>query len=175
MDHRQARAIYQVLIEECAAPADDFSVDSFIFNHRDGSQVEEYRFMGNLGFGGKFWQRRMAVSCYPEDTTPEREASMERANARLAVLHRLQIAYTERIRAAGLDRTVHGKTADGREIVRYDRAGKWYLESPIDARVAIALADAVRLATDGSAYLDRPGGLQFDAQVQRLNAEMHPW
>jgi hypothetical protein len=46
----------------------------------------EYRFMGALGFGGKFWQQSMTVTCYPEDETPERRAIIERANAALADL-----------------------------------------------------------------------------------------
>ena len=63
------------------------------------------------------------------------------------------------------DRTVHGRTADGYEIVRYDRAGKWYLEG-IGSRRPISLSAAVRGAIDGVAYLGRPGGRTFDARAR---------
>lgn len=48
----------------------------------------EYRFMGSLGFGGKVWSNRgrLYVTCYPEDRTPERQAAIDWANARLATL-----------------------------------------------------------------------------------------
>lgn len=64
------------------------------------------------------------------------------------------------------DRTVHGLTDRGAEIVRYDRAGRWYVEwrgvrSPIDVR------QAARLARKGEAYLGRPGGGRFDKLVRR--------
>ena len=43
----------------------------------------EWRFQGNLGFGGKLWFEREGwrVSCYPEDETPRRCEAIEKANA----------------------------------------------------------------------------------------------
>lgn len=65
------------------------------------------------------------------------------------------------------DRTVHGKTADGGEIVRYDRAGKWYVEWPTN-RYQVSLREAARLASmpGASAFLGRSGGLRFDAAMR---------
>lgn len=51
----------------------------------------EYRFMGDLGFGGKFRNNGNRdntpyVDCYPENETPERLKMIEAANKRLAEL-----------------------------------------------------------------------------------------
>jgi hypothetical protein len=49
----------------------------------------EWRFQGCLGFGGKFWIRcydpahSLKVSCYPEDMTPVRKASIDETNKQL--------------------------------------------------------------------------------------------
>lgn len=63
------------------------------------------------------------------------------------------------------DRTVHAKTVRGTEVVRYDRAGKWFVEGVDGWRHRVSLADAVRLATqpDAEVFLGRPGGGRFDA------------
>jgi len=66
------------------------------------------------------------------------------------------------------DRTIHGMTPNGEQIVRYDRAGKWY-RAGNGVIQQIRLAEAVRLATlpGGAAYLGLPGGGSFDAAVRR--------
>jgi hypothetical protein len=69
------------------------------------------------------------------------------------------------------DRTIHATTPDGGMIVRYERAGKWYVEWPADRMIprrAISLREAVRLATQRGAYvyLGQPGGRAFDAKVK---------
>jgi hypothetical protein len=68
------------------------------------------------------------------------------------------------------DRVIHGRTPYGEEIVRYDRAGKWYVEKPGVARRQVSLVQAVRHATKpGSVvYLGRPGGRTFDSRVQQM-------
>ncbi len=55
---------------------------------RGSGDVREWRFMGNLGFGGKVtWDgRRCWVSCYPEHMTPEREQLIRNANRELKEL-----------------------------------------------------------------------------------------
>lgn len=66
------------------------------------------------------------------------------------------------------DRTVHGLMKDGSAIVRYDRAGKWFIEG-YDQRAPITIGEAVELATERGAqvFLGRPGGKSFDARVRR--------
>jgi len=49
-------------------------------------RTREYRFIGSLGFGGKFWDNngRFYVSCYQEDETEPRRQAIEKANSKLA-------------------------------------------------------------------------------------------
>lgn len=87
----QANAIYDVLVEECGAPLDDDSRVMFgVYLAGGGAFPFEFRFQGDLGFGGKFRATadacRWRVDCYPEDRTPERDEMVRRANARLAEL-----------------------------------------------------------------------------------------
>lgn len=69
------------------------------------------------------------------------------------------------------DRRAHGTTADGGEIVRYDRAGKWYVEYPDgQPRRAVSVGSAALLATRPGAEVRRgvPGGGRFDALIKRM-------
>jgi hypothetical protein len=69
------------------------------------------------------------------------------------------------------DRTVHGRTHGGNEIVRYDRAGKWYVEGA-NIRKRVSLSEAAKLAAVGEFYPRLPGGQAFDARVRKLRSEM---
>jgi len=68
------------------------------------------------------------------------------------------------------DRTIHGQSIDGWKIVRYDRAGKWYLEREGDYRQRVKLDDAARLAAWAHFYPGLPGGQAFDARVRRIRS-----
>lgn len=92
----QALDIRQILVEE-AGYSENSRHDYFVQairtdDRRDARKVcREYRFMGALGFGGKFrnngnQNNTPHVDCYPEHETPERLAMIERANARIARL-----------------------------------------------------------------------------------------
>jgi hypothetical protein len=85
ISEQAARSICRILKEECGAT--DFMLDWFIPRLREES-ITEYRFQGNLGFGGKFWNAngRWYVTCYSEDETPERQEMIRKANERLADL-----------------------------------------------------------------------------------------
>jgi len=65
------------------------------------------------------------------------------------------------------DRTVHGHNATGDPIVRYDRAGKWYLEPEGGKRRRLSLHEAARMAALGTVRLGQPGGTMFDAAVRQ--------
>jgi hypothetical protein len=87
-------AIVTILTEECGARFD--ASDSYAFGFYIGkSEHIEWRFMGALGFGGKFRHDGYHndgipyVDCYQEDGTAERRAMMERANQRLKALFAL--------------------------------------------------------------------------------------
>jgi len=71
------------------------------------------------------------------------------------------------------DRRIHARTPGGVEIVRYDRAGKWYAElrTPMGdwERRLLTVGEAVELATeiDTRVYLRVPGGDTFDRLILR--------
>lgn len=76
------------------------------------------------------------------------------------------------------DRTVHAET-DAIEVVRYDRAGKWYLE-PRDKRLPrqhVKIADAVKYAVwaaaneGGRINFGVSGGSTFDSMIHDAVAE----
>lgn len=75
------------------------------------------------------------------------------------------------------DRTLHAALGS-RELVRYDRSGKWYVETfttlgaRIGAReprtVAAAASEAIYMSSQGGqVFLGRPGGARFDALVRK--------
>lgn len=80
----QANTVYDLLIEHAGASPD--GRDDFIFLQTD-QHVDEYRFGGALGFGGKFWNHRgrWYVTAYPEavKVRPELRGVIEAANAAL--------------------------------------------------------------------------------------------
>lgn len=65
------------------------------------------------------------------------------------------------------DRTVHARLRDGTEIVRYDRAGKWFVESPDGSRERVTVREAARRASVSGAtiYVGRAGGGRFDSAL----------
>jgi hypothetical protein len=76
------------------------------------------------------------------------------------------------------DRTVHARGCTGLEVVRYERAGKWYLEASSHNRVSVTLAVAAERAADlskdgGEVFLGLPGGSRFDIIVRR-HLRLHP-
>lgn len=70
------------------------------------------------------------------------------------------------------DRTVHAHH-DELEVVRYDRAGKWWLERAAEAgtvRQTVTLTQAARTAVEleragGTVSAGLPGGAAFDRKV----------
>lgn len=85
MNKNKANAIYCILVQECGAL--EKQRDHFVYCQTT-EEVIEWRFCGNLGFGGKFWRNsgRLYVNCYREDETPEIQKMIEAANKRLALL-----------------------------------------------------------------------------------------
>jgi hypothetical protein len=70
------------------------------------------------------------------------------------------------------DRTVHASGESG-ELVRYDRAGKWYFEPKVGKRTLLTLSEAVDKARflwfsdEGTVHFDRPGGGALDSKIRR--------
>ena len=79
MDVKQFNKVYDILVE--MGGASESMRSSFIQNHLDEQfPCYEWRFMGKLGYGGKYRSRKNAVDCYSEDETPERMKLIEQIN-----------------------------------------------------------------------------------------------
>ncbi len=99
LTHAQADAIWDVLVEHAGAdgtePEGRYSARThFVFAQTD-RHVEEYRFGGALGPGGKFWRYAGAwyVTAYPEDiqARPERQQIIDDTNRVLAALNKQEV------------------------------------------------------------------------------------
>ena len=75
--------VYDILVAQGGARETDRA--EFLHHHRAGG-YPEWRFIGYLGFGGKYLMEQNKVTCYPEDNTPERQALIDQINAQLAGL-----------------------------------------------------------------------------------------
>ena len=88
----QAEAVWATLVAACGADAE--KQDYFVrlaqeYEAKSGIELE-YRFGGNLGFGGKVYlEDPPRVSCYPEDETSEMSRMIQNANKLLSILVRL--------------------------------------------------------------------------------------
>jgi hypothetical protein len=87
MSNDTANRIYDVLVTTCGARED--AREYFTRWFTDSRNSREFRFIGNLGFGGKFWNNNNSfyVNCYPEDETEDLKAIIYNANAELAVIY----------------------------------------------------------------------------------------
>ena len=96
--HQIANAIYDILVDHAEASAREYDRNDFV-RHATSGRMTEWRFQGNLGFGGKFkcsgglWY----VDCYQEDMDPYRKQTIEFTNRDLADLK----ARSERKTACG--------------------------------------------------------------------------
>lgn len=85
-----ANQVYDILVKFCGAG--EYMRDSFVAMETT-ELIYEWRFGGDLGFGGKFWNcnGRLYVNCYPEDLNPERQKMIDEANEQLSKLGKLKI------------------------------------------------------------------------------------
>lgn len=83
-----ASAIYDILKEECHAR--EIHRADFIQDQAGDDPAREWRFIGSLGFGGKFRRvnGKWYVDCYREDENQLRMRAIDLANARLLLLQR---------------------------------------------------------------------------------------
>jgi hypothetical protein len=86
-----ANAVYDILVRLASAP--ERMRENFL-RVQESTDCREYRFMGSLGFGGKFWKESWRVSCYPEDETPDRAATIRACNAALQDLRDRSVSFT---------------------------------------------------------------------------------
>lgn len=87
-----ARQVYAILVRLAGASNDEHTRDYFVFHQTRERPPTEWRFMGDLGFGGKLYRngfnpdQPLYVTCYPEDETPERKKTIEKTNRALREL-----------------------------------------------------------------------------------------
>lgn len=78
-----ANRIFDILVKECrASRASREQFNIYMIGRPTTGSSGEFRFQGNLGFGGKFYLRANGeayVSCYSEDRTPARNKAIARA------------------------------------------------------------------------------------------------
>ncbi len=75
--------VYNLLV--AIGGAHEYERESFVYHHLEG--CTEWRFQGQLGFGGKYYSERNKVSCYSEDKTEHREYLIKKLNEELAKLN----------------------------------------------------------------------------------------
>lgn len=83
---------YQILCEHAGAKATEFEKQYFIQAFLDKKYPAiEYRFVGKLGHGGKFWNSggSLHVTCYSED----RDDCIDIVNTVNILLHELLVKY----------------------------------------------------------------------------------
>ena len=89
LDFRE-RDVYDILVSLAGATDDESNRAQFHHFWRDRRDLREYRFIGELGFGGKFYcsgsGHNWRVDCYPEDLTPYRKDVINETNSALATL-----------------------------------------------------------------------------------------
>lgn len=77
-------SLYDILTTECGAPK-RFR-ENFVWIMTNNPECREYRFQGDLGFGGKLYREtrgRFRVDCYLKDRTEARDEMMRKANERI--------------------------------------------------------------------------------------------
>jgi len=83
MTVEQANIVYDQLVN--IGGAYEPERDSFIYHHTESKDgCSEWRFVGKLGFGGKYRSGSNSVDCYKEDTNPERIKIMKELNDALS-------------------------------------------------------------------------------------------
>jgi hypothetical protein len=96
----QANAVWDVLVAHAGASDDPDSALGrriFVLYMTGGHPPDEFRFIGRLGFGGKFWvggRDGWYVTAYPEDMRrrPEIGQAVEATNDALAELQARMVA-----------------------------------------------------------------------------------
>jgi hypothetical protein len=88
MTYALAHKVWLTLVRCGATPDGGHTSREFVQNLMVDKPHTEWRFMGNLGSGGKFWRchERWYVNCYPENETPELREVMKKTNLALAEL-----------------------------------------------------------------------------------------
>ena len=90
----QAEEVWRMLVETCGASQHEDDMACFVCYAQEDDPLE-YRFQGNLGFGGKLYFHvavagsPLRVACYPEDETPDRKRMVDNANESLIAFSKI--------------------------------------------------------------------------------------
>jgi hypothetical protein len=82
-------AVYDLLVKHGGAVDDPNMKESFILAYTQREfPATEFRCVGKLGFGGKFWRNagKFCITYYPEDHTKKQDAIEAKLNGLLAEL-----------------------------------------------------------------------------------------
>jgi len=76
---------WDILVEHAGATSNPREKDYFVYlayTDNKYDKLREYRFQGNLGFGGKFYRNdgKLYVTCYAEDLNPNRIEIINKVN-----------------------------------------------------------------------------------------------
>jgi len=84
----QANQVWEILVAACGASFEGDMREQFVYHaQRESMGPLEFRFQGELGFGGKVYlEKPPRVAYYPEDQTAERDEMVEAANEKLCLL-----------------------------------------------------------------------------------------
>ena len=75
--------IYNILIKNCDANLEE--LEEFVLYNAKKTIYPEWRFQGNLGFGGKYYASTNRISCYSEDLNPDTLKILEKTNNELKI------------------------------------------------------------------------------------------
>jgi hypothetical protein len=100
LSESEAAAIWQVLVDHTDVGSESNDRDHFVYC-QTAQVIEEWRFVGCLGAGGKFRRNRVwigatrteswTVDCYAEDLTDDRQAVIDNTNEALAELRKARV------------------------------------------------------------------------------------
>lgn len=82
----QAKRVYAVLAQHAGADSQDFKEFNFVHAFVSERPPREFRFIGNLGFGGKLRFPGLTVDTYADEETPAQAQIIRETNEALASL-----------------------------------------------------------------------------------------
>lgn len=79
---------FDLLVEYCQVRSNTYPGRDAFIDYYVNQGGTEWRFQGNLGYGGKFWRRHDGwdINAYQEDYTKERKAIIKKVNGLLKEL-----------------------------------------------------------------------------------------
>lgn len=86
MTEATANKVFDLLVIGAEAPESQRLDFVYEMVKPQEDRIREWRFSGNLGYGGKYWPLTNDVTCYPEDETKDRKSIVTKLNKALYAL-----------------------------------------------------------------------------------------